>query len=109
MATQRKVIKAYTAIYPDPIVVKAGELMKVGDPDHEQPDWLWCQGSDGKSGWVPKSYIDGETANRDYSAVELTAIEGEQLLFIEEQYGWAFCENERGDKGWIPTVNLEEL
>ena len=107
MEKHLKVIAAYTAMYPDPIIVKAGDVLKVGAVDPEQPDWHWCEGPDGKSGWVPKDYIDGELAACDYSAVELSATEGEQLLFLKELYGWVFCENENGRRGWIPQANLE--
>jgi len=104
-----KVVTAYTALYPNPIVVKKGDELKVGLPDPEQPDWFWCAGPDGRCGWVPKDYIDGNVVNCDYSAVELSAAEGEQLVFLREIYGWAFCQRENGDVGWIPLTNLGEV
>src|SRR5216683_1399602 len=58
-----QVIADYQAFYPDPISVNAGESFDIsekvdywdGNPNWT---WIWCTDQRGKSGWVPKEWID---------------------------------------------------
>jgi Variant SH3 domain len=47
-----RVTTDYRAAYPDPIVMSAGETLRVGEIDPEDAGWVWCTGRTGKSGWV---------------------------------------------------------
>jgi hypothetical protein len=109
MQKQMRVIETYKATYPNPIVVRAGEVLKVGLADPEQPDWFWCEGPDGRRGWVPKDCIEEGLAKCDYSAVELNAEEGDTLSVVEEKYGWVFGEQASGKRGWIPRDKVADL
>ncbi|HEY6581114.1 MAG TPA: SH3 domain-containing protein [Rubrobacter sp.] len=106
-----KVVADYRAAYPDPIVMKAGERLRVGVRDEDNDAWVWCTESSGKSGWVPVAYVrlDGEagTALRDYSAVELSVRTGETLDVLEEEAGWVLAGDSRGRSGWVPLENVE--
>ena len=56
------VVADYSAQFPDPISVNAGETFSVSDkvePWNDNPDWLWvwCIDQRGKSGWVPLDNI----------------------------------------------------
>jgi len=55
-----RVIKAWAAVYADPIVVGAGErLTLTGKEDlWEGHRWLWARSAAGKEGWVPRSHLE---------------------------------------------------
>ena len=95
-----RVVVDYRGPYPDPIVMKAGEKLRVGERDDA---WAWCTGSSGKSGWASTSYIrqdgDAGTALRDYSAVEPTVQTGEES-------GWVWA---RDQLGWVPLEHVERI
>lgn len=105
-----QVIAAYDTPYSDPIMVQAGDEMTVGERESKWPGWLWCTAPDGKSGWVPASYLkrDGDLAVAlcDYDATELTVRVGEQLLAGKEESDWIWCTNQKGHSGWVPVENL---
>jgi uncharacterized protein YgiM (DUF1202 family) len=106
-----RVIAYYRAAYPDPIVMRAGERLRVGERDKDKDVWVRCTGSSKKSGWVPVAYIrvDGEkgTTPRDYSAVELSVRTGQTLEFLEEESGWVLAGDPSGRSGWVPLENVE--
>jgi uncharacterized protein YgiM (DUF1202 family) len=112
-ARSYRVVADYRAAYPDPIVMKAGERLRVGERDENNESWVWCTGSSGKSGWVPLAYVrlegDTGTALRDYSAVELSARTGETLDVLDEEAGWVLAEDARGRLGWVPLENVERV
>jgi hypothetical protein len=104
------VIEDNDPTYSDPIQVKRGELLMVGQEDSEYPGWIWCENQQGKSGWVPDDCIEndetGSRAKYDYSAVELRARVGERLVLIESKYGWVLCANSEGHRGWLPLTKV---
>jgi hypothetical protein len=105
-----RVILPYRAQYPDPIVIRRGETVALGQRDDEFPGWIWCTAADGRSGWVPEHFLSiegtrGQTL-RDYSAVELDVAEGMLVTVREEILGWALVETDRGS-GWVPLSHLE--
>ncbi len=106
-----RVVADYRAAYPDPIVMTAGERLRVGERDEDNEAWVWCTGSSGKSGWVHVAYvrIDGDagTALRDYSAAELSVRSGETLAVVDEEAGWVLARDRRGRFGWVPLENIE--
>lgn len=91
-----RVVKPYTAQYPDPIELRTGNPVSLGKRDPEFPGWIWATSSiSGKSGWVPEQFLSAEDGDpralRDYSA---------QLL------GWALVETQDGARGWLPQSRL---
>ena len=109
--TTCRVKAGYHAVYPEPIIVRAGEALVVGKEDPEYPGWIWCTDRNGKSGWVPDDCIEhtggSAKARYDYAATELSASAGEKLIITEEKGGWAWCINGSGQSGWLPVANLE--
>jgi len=105
-----KVLIEYQAAYPEPFVVKAGEVLTSGDKESEWPGWVWCTNREGESRWVPEAYLQrqGERclALRDYDAVELTVRPGQDLLATDEVSGWFWCTNQEGQRGWVPAEHL---
>jgi uncharacterized protein YgiM (DUF1202 family) len=107
-----RVVADYRAAYPDPIFMKAGERLRVGEREEDNDAWVWCTGPSGKSGWVPVAYVqtdgDAGTALRDYSAAELSVRTGETLDVLDEEAGWVLARDQRGSCGWVPLENVEQ-
>ncbi len=113
--TPALVIRDYQTEYPDPLTVRAGELLIVSDKTNYWRDnpawpWVWCTDPRGKSGWTPPGLIQmrGQIARarRDYAATELPATVGETLIIEHAENGWYWCANQRGQRGWIPQDHL---
>jgi hypothetical protein len=108
-----KVTKPYNKIYHDPIIIKQGEEVEVSDKQDNWNGfiWVWCTNQAGKSGWVAPEFLEIEgskgIAKRDYSAMELNASIGDEMVVVENANGWLWCINESGESGWIPAENVE--
>ena len=124
MSEQRTgtVIRDHEAAYPEPLIVKTGEVLTITTRQSEWPGWRWCVNTAGRGGWVPQAWIerdgkgngdgdgkgdgkgDGDVGRmlRDYDATELTARVGERLTIELAESGWLWCINEPGEHGWIP-------
>ena len=122
MSTKSKVIqgcnclvtRSWTAVYPDPIKVAAGEPIELdGRADvWDGHTWLWAKNTEGKEGWVPDCIIStGRPAHatEDYSAVELTCTIGQTLSAKRVMHGWVWCSNSNGEVGWVPERNLRPI
>lgn len=101
----------YTATYPDPITVRAGDQLRIGQADTDWPAYVWCTGPDGRDGWMPARFFRQETADhgvalRDYSAKELSVKAGEPVILVEEAGGWWWATNAAGVSGWLPLEIL---
>lgn len=111
----RIVVQSHQRSYDDPITLSPGNHVNITKRDlwDGQYEWLWCSNDVGKEGWVPASYLDIQNtegyAIRDYSALELTAAEGETVMIVEEESGWYWCENATGQRGWVPTSCFKPL
>ncbi|HLZ64189.1 MAG TPA: SH3 domain-containing protein [Ktedonosporobacter sp.] len=109
-----RVIKDHQAAYPDPLHMHAGETLLVSKkeyPWNDNPDWtfVWCTNQQGKSGWVPKKYIEqpGAQALYEYNCLELSVKVGEEVAGVQEECGWIWCTNQQGKSGWVPLENIE--
>lgn len=108
-----RVIRDYTAHYPDALSGKAGEVLTRGRRDEEWPGWMWCKAANGKEGWTPEAWLDvqGERAVllRDYDAQELSVQAGELVWLLAHEAGWFWARAEGGKEGWLPGDSLEIL
>ncbi len=109
-----RVTKEYRSPYPDPIVFRKGEEVKIGQEFNEDPDWenwVWCEGKNDQKAWTPKQYIDFNgvkgTLNREYNAMELSVKTGEELTVYEIVNGFGMAEKPDGKRGWVPMRNME--
>jgi hypothetical protein len=106
-----RVVRAYERSDPDPIVVTAGEELRLGRRDDEYPAWVRVTTASGNSGWMPERDLDrGEgtaTALRDYDATELTVSPDDVLTVIEEEGGWLLTSTPAGTRGWVPSSHTE--
>jgi catechol 2,3-dioxygenase-like lactoylglutathione lyase family enzyme len=103
--------RAHAAGYPDPLAVRAGEEVRRGAADPEQPGWTWCTDSRGRGGWTPEAWLeerDGAwTCTQDYDSRELTVAAGEELEQVGQHLGWVLCRDARGERGWVPTEKVQ--
>jgi hypothetical protein len=113
------VTKDYSAEYPDPITLAAGEAATLDGREEAwegNPDWVWVWGENaaGKGGWIPRPLLRIEgapsaktgAALEDYDAHELSVAAGERVAVSREACGWAWCEADSGRAGWVPLSHL---
>jgi uncharacterized protein YgiM (DUF1202 family) len=104
------VINAYKKAFPNPLILKAGDEICIEYRKTDWPGWVWGTTDDGKSGWIPESYIERmaqkTVLKRDYNATELTVEIGDTVDILDEESGWFWCRTESGDNGWIPKDNV---
>jgi hypothetical protein len=110
------VIENHRTEFPNPILLKQGEKVIVGEEseDIEMPNWVFCTKMDGSNkGWVPKQIINindnyGEIIE-DYSAKELSIDEGTIVEGLKELNGWIWLKNSLTNEiGWVPINNLRK-
>lgn len=108
------VVKAYRRPYEDPIAVGAGEEVT---PDFAKPSdiggWVWCTARDGRSGWTPEKWLvhegSGWRVTRDFDAIELTVVPGEELELAFEESGFYWATRNDGESGWVPCECVSVL
>ncbi|RVT84480.1 hypothetical protein DXV76_12415 [Rhodobacteraceae bacterium CCMM004] len=101
--------KPWTASYPDPLTVRAGEALTLTGRQEmwEGHLWLWARGPDGREGWVPDTLPDAEgRAGTAYSATELTCAPGDTVTALDRTHGWVRCRAADGTEGWVPETHL---
>jgi len=107
------VVSSRASDYPDPLRLRAGDKVAIGEKKSPWPGWTWITASGGKSGWIPETFIRRSasvgTVLRDYDATELDVQKGEELVIHEEAAGWYWCLNKAGRRGWVPIENVALL
>ena len=107
-----RVIADYQTPFADPIQASAGDEVVV-DPDKYTniAGWVWCTNMSGKSGWVPKSYVEysGKVGKMlcDYNAIELTVHVGEILTVHKAESDFYWVTNQEGRQGWVPIAHIQ--
>jgi diadenosine tetraphosphate (Ap4A) HIT family hydrolase len=108
----RRAIRDYRSAYPEPVIIKAGEELDIGQRNDHWSGWIWCTNRRGQSRWVPESYVERSgnkcIALRDYEATELSVKAGERLIIRQGESGWFWCTNQLGQSGWVPGEHLEK-
>ena len=110
-----QVVADWDAAYDDPILLKEGEeLWLTGKTDNwDGYVWVWAKNQAGQEGWIPDNLansIGSKTyATTDFSALELTCRQGEELHGRAETHGWVLCKNAVGLEGWVPAKNLKRI
>lgn len=111
------VVQSHRTEFPDPITLKSGEPLSVGER-YEGPegweDWYFCTTPSHAGGWVPRQCIaqgaDGTArAAEDYCARELDVDAGEVLVGTRALNGWLWCHRPGqtpADAGWVPLAHL---
>jgi len=106
-----KVIAEYISAFPEPLLIKKGENLRVENKKSESHGWVWCISNDGKKGWIPKSYLKLKEKQyiviQDYDATELTVSIGQEFVIEKEESGWIWVSNKNNNQGWIPLKNVK--
>jgi uncharacterized protein YgiM (DUF1202 family) len=106
-----KVITEYISAFPEPLLIKKGESLRIENKKSEWPGWVWCINNDGNEGWIPKSYLKLKGKQyiviKDYDATELTVSKGQELLIEKEESGWIWVSDKKDNQGWIPLENVK--
>jgi hypothetical protein len=99
-----QVIAAHAPFGSTPLVLAAGDVVRVGRRSDEYPAWVWCENDNG-AGWVPEAYVDVglavSTATRAYTSREIAVAKEDVVSVLERYGGWAFVRTVRGEEGWI--------
>lgn len=109
----KKIIKSYEIAYPDPLILKIGDIVTIIKKE-ETPEcvgWYFCKDQNGKEGWISKDFMTIEDSTgimiKDYSAKEIAVEINDEVSVISESCGWVWCKKENGDEGWLPRSYLE--
>ena len=110
MDKQVVVVLAHTSAYPDPVRVKYGESLLLGERDPAFPGWVRVTDPRGRTGWAPEALLAETGAGRaeaveDYDATELEVAEGDRLSVIRELAGWLRVRDQDGNTGWVPAAS----
>lgn len=108
------VTRDYDRPSPDPISVKAGELVTPNMDVTMNTDllgWAWCSGPVGRAGWIPTAWAQPISSTtwrmlRDFSALEHAVRTGDFaiLRFAESGFVWATIGEQ---SAWVPDAVLE--
>jgi len=108
------VLEAWHPVPRRPLVLEAGDVVRMGERDTEWTAYLWCTGPDGTGGWVPRDYLVAEddgsaTVTVGYSTVELAAETGDVVSWYQTEGAWTWCVDAEGTAGWLPNRILGRL
>lgn len=110
-----KILKTYKIQYDNPIVLQAGELVKLGKEETEEKwkGWIWAESTNNK-GWIPKQIIEIDKEHQIgkilefYSAKELNVNQGDLIEKITTLNGWTWSKNiQTNEEGWLPNEIIE--
>jgi|WetSurMetagenome_2_1015567.scaffolds.fasta_scaffold360067_2 hypothetical protein len=111
----------WTTIYNNPIVLNAGQEIKIDntkkEENHDWFGWVWCI-SDDNEGWIPIQILNiieqGDKHSKalveeNYSAKEINADIGDIVFGDKVLNGWLWCKKKgTEDYGWLPLQNLSK-
>ncbi len=95
----------------DPIILKKGQHVIVGEEDQQWKNWINCSTPDGcQQGWVPEQIITGvgtdSQVTEDYDATEMAVSAGDTVVSERELNQWLWCRNKESQYGWVPVENV---
>ena len=107
------VVEEHISEYPNPIYLKQGDRVSLGEMDDEFPNWIFVTTESGVQGWAPIQYIDKLSCDpagilrQDYDALELNTILGEKLSVLFELNSWYRVSRATGEVGWVPVHTVK--
>ena len=113
-----KCIEAHETEYAEPLELKKGEIVRLGQlaPEENWKDWIWAENKGGSGGWVPLAILtitdSVETAEviDDYSSKELNIDKGESVFQLKTLANWSWVVNTKTkEEGWVPNEKIAEL
>ncbi|MFH2048233.1 MAG: SH3 domain-containing protein [bacterium] len=107
---QYRVIKSHQSEPGIHVDLKKGDNVTVERRKTKWDGWLWCTTKDGRTGWVPESWIDlsGNQGimKQDYNSYELRVEPGEVLQGILIESNWLLALTSDDTTGWVPLECL---
>lgn len=106
------IIKHHRSSKEAPLKASSGEQFNVGKKETrlDWSGWYFCKNSEGRSGWVSKSFFDltdsVATFNKDYDATEVDCSIGDTFNVEFEDNGWLFGSS-KGKTGWVPSCTTD--
>jgi len=90
----------------DPLSLKTGDEVTVGDVDRTWPGWVWASDGGGRDGYVPAEFLRALEGGRhqvieDFDPTVLTIRRGDRLESLRQIHGWHWCRHESGAQGWV--------
>jgi len=90
----------------DPLSLKAGDVVTVGQGDRTWPGWVWASDDQGRDGYVPAEFLEPVEGGRhkvteDFDPTVLTIRRGDRLESLRQIHGWHWCRNAAGEEGWV--------
>jgi uncharacterized protein YgiM (DUF1202 family) len=105
-----RVTQPHEPEYSEGLIVRKGEKLKYERKPTAWPGWIWCTASNGRTAWVPESWVEFEggfcVLSRDYNSKELRISEGDVVEVELEESGWAWVRNTAGIHGWVPLDRI---
>ena len=105
--------KPHDPEYPVPLQVKRGAKLAFERRPTPWKGWIWCTSPEGRSAWVPESWVtierDACIASRDYDSTELALQAGEEVVSDIAESGWVWVRDSQGNRGWVPLDCLEPM
>lgn len=110
------VIQSRKTNYSDPIVLKKGERVTIGEEYKEKETWkgwIWCETSEKKC-QVPYQIIEKQDEKHgklkeEYIATELNVQKDDSIEAEKGLNGWVQGRNvNRNEYGWVPLEILEK-
>lgn len=107
------VVEEHASEYPNPVHLKQGEEVLLGEMDEEFQNWIFVTAASGAQGWAPVQYIEiipgGKTGVllHDYDAVEFDTRFGERLVVLFELNSWYRVLRPTGERGWVPVKTVK--
>lgn len=111
-------IAAHRSEYPDPIVLRQGDALIVGERyagPEGWDDWYFCSTPAHSGGWVPAQVIDRQAdgsgrATEDYTARELDVDVDDTLVGGRVLNGWVWCRRASPPgEGWVPLLAVQAV
>lgn len=109
-----RVNKFYRTKYKDPLLLKEGDIVTLGEDEKEEKwsGWVWAT-FENLSGWIPKQKVKITSGCNgiilgNYSAKELDIDIGDTVNVLDEMNGWLWVKHPKTNaEGWIPKENTE--
>ena len=103
----------YEVIDRSPLMLAAGEVVRVGEQDADWPGWVWVTSANGRGSHVPEEILEHRDAGtaevrQPFQARDLSVKRNEQVSSLREVKGWHWCRNRHGQEGWLPAYLLRK-
>jgi hypothetical protein len=112
MGVRFRVIKPHRPESEDWVSLKKGAKLRFERRPTEWEGWIWCSSSEGRTAWVPESWVNLEGAVcvmvKDYVSREISVDTGDEVDSEFGESGWAWVRTAAGEEGWVPLECLEK-